>query len=143
MTPRQMWPVRIVQDAPEDVAIGRITEFAALSLLPLPGFETPRQISRPIYVLYPRPLRQERVPACAPRRSGGDADFCSCSTQPPKLEATLFDCGETRGLRPDPLSLGALAMLLNSAAEQVVEPLPAQTRSSPVSAFSCCRRSKA
>ena len=33
------------------------------------------------------------------------------------LEATLFDCGETRGLRPDPLSLGALAQLLNSAAD--------------------------
>jgi hypothetical protein len=36
------------------------------------------------------------------------------------LEATLFDCGETRGLRPDPLSLGALALLLNPAAEQAL-----------------------
>jgi hypothetical protein len=62
---------------PEDVAIGRIAEFAALSLLPLPGFETPRQISRPIYVLYPRPLRPERVPAFVPRRSGGDAGMRS------------------------------------------------------------------
>jgi hypothetical protein len=105
--------------------------------------------SRPIYVLYQRPLRQERVPACAPRRSGGDADMRSGilslldPTAQDTLEATLFDCGETRGLRPDPLSLGALALLLNPAAEQVVKPLPAQTRSSPVSAFSCCSRSKA
>ena len=127
--------------------IGRIAEFAARSLLPLPG--NSHANSLPIYVLYQRPLRQERVPACAPRRSGGTricgAGFLSLldPTAQDALEATLFDCGETRGLRPDPLPLGALALLLNSAAEQVVKPLPAQTRSSPVSAFSCCSRSKA
>jgi RND family efflux transporter MFP subunit len=58
-----MWPVRVVQDAAKDVAIGRIAEFAARSLLPLPGFETPitgcNQAAPPISEV--RPVRTVTV----------------------------------------------------------------------------------